>query len=285
MTDNLSTSPVGTSAASEPKAPTTMSGASVPAADRPLTAGDVHLLREGDVLRCINPNTIAHVRGREYVFDKRTQNASGSGNDIVLKGDLLSTWSGIFTFVRRPAASTGDDWTEWHGGENPVPGQRADVKYRGSEHEGHITVDADARDWSHDRDHPSSDIISYRLSRPAASDEGVEPVAYRWMWPGTNQWHYADYNLHPDAETVQPLYAALASPPVSERERELEGAVARFLAVNDEFDRRASLGMAGYIPALAGVKEKSAADLRTEGQQAVSDMRRLLTAQPAGEGK
>jgi hypothetical protein len=32
-----------------------------------------------------------------------------------------------------------------------------------------------------------------------------EPVAWRWQWPGQNTWGYADYNLHPDAETVQAL--------------------------------------------------------------------------------
>ena len=40
----------------------------------------------------------------------------------------------------------------------------------------------------------------------------LEPVAWRWQWPGQNTWGYADYNLHPDAETVQPLYAAAPAP-------------------------------------------------------------------------
>ena len=38
-----------------------------------------------------------------------------------------------------------------------------------------------------------------RLSRP------MEAVAWRWRWPDTNKWHYADYNLHPEAEEVQAL--------------------------------------------------------------------------------
>jgi len=32
-----------------------------------------------------------------------------------------------------------------------------------------------------------------------------EAVAWRWRWPDTNNWHYADYNLHPEAEEVQAL--------------------------------------------------------------------------------
>lgn len=33
----------------------------------------------------------------------------------------------------------------------------------------------------------------------------MEAVAWRWRWPETNKWHYADYNLHPEAEEVQAL--------------------------------------------------------------------------------
>lgn len=50
----------------------------------------------------------------------------------------------------------------------------------------------------------------------------VEPVAWRWQWPGHHAWVYADYNLHPDAETVQPLYA---HPPTSEGEGLREAAI------------------------------------------------------------
>ena len=163
-----------------------------PPTDRPLTAGDVPLLREGDVLRIV-PGRI------------------GAGE--------------LRTFLRA-----------W--GEEIVEVEDTDESY-------------------------CPDCYNF-ISRPV---KGVEPVAYRWMWPGTNEWHYADYNLHPDAETVQPLYAALASPPVSERERELEGALR---------------GAVPYLEALHSTCNGKEARGFVWG---VIQKARALTAQPAGEGK
>ena len=157
-----------------------------PPTDRPLTAGDVPLLREGDVLRIV-PGRI------------------GAGE--------------LRTFLRA-----------W--GEEIVEVEDTDESY-------------------------CPDCYNF-ISRPV---KGVEPVAYRWMWPGTNEWHYADYNLHPDAETVQPLYAALASPPVSERERELEGALANLLGAFDTPIARRRLPP-------------------TDFSRAAIDQARALTAQP-----
>lgn len=68
-----------------------------------LTEDSVKLLLPGDVLRCINPHTRAHKLGAEYVFEERTHNAPGEGNDIRIQGSRLSTWSGIFAFVSRPS--------------------------------------------------------------------------------------------------------------------------------------------------------------------------------------
>lgn len=71
-----------------------------------------------------------------------------------------------------------------------------------------------------------------------------------------------------DQVEIIPLYAALASPPVSERERELEGALRMAanrmdrLALEVQFDTR----------------------LRAEAAEWVAEAR-ALTAQPAGEGK
>ena len=42
--------------------------------------------------------------------------------------------------------------------------------------------------------------------RNRTSEPEAGAVAWRWMWPETNQWHYADYDLHPEAEVNQPLY-------------------------------------------------------------------------------
>lgn len=50
----------------------------------------------------------------------------------------------------------------------------------------------------------------------------VEPVAYRWQWPGQTTWGYADYNLHPDAETVEALYPPALAQAVLEKDAEIE---------------------------------------------------------------
>ena len=58
-----------------------------------------------------------------------------------------------------------------------------------------------------DYGHRASAIAAWNR-RPA-----MEAVAWRWRWPDTNKWHYADYNLHPEAEEVQAL-ALIATHPV-----------------------------------------------------------------------
>ena len=53
-------------------------------------------------------------------------------------------------------------------------------------------------------------------------------------------------------------------------------AAQRFLAVNDEFDRRRRMGDAFHILALAGVQSRPAADLRKDGEKAMADMRAAI---------
>lgn len=52
-------------------------------------------------------------------------------------------------------------WTVWHGGDNPVPGKRVDVKYR----DGVVTIDtfSDCIGWSRTLLGYGSDIIAYRV--------------------------------------------------------------------------------------------------------------------------
>lgn len=211
-----------------------------------------------------------------------------------------TTMSGASVPAADRPLTSGEDWIEWHGGENPVPGERVDVKYRGSEHEGHVTVDADVRDWSHDRDHPSSDIIAYRLSRPAARDEGVERALVDAQQCGVgfivdghrvapervtvcrggiegedlagklkairDKFLMATPDKdHTDYAVMTRCIAALASPPVSEREREMEGALVALL------DTSGARPDKGYHAIKYG--------------DAVEKAEALLTAQSAGEGK
>lgn len=85
-----------------------MTEATHPTPGKPLDQDSVKLLLPRDVLLCVNPHTQAHKVGKKYVFEERTHNKPGEGNDIRLKGSRLSTWSGVFTFVSRPTPVGGD---------------------------------------------------------------------------------------------------------------------------------------------------------------------------------
>lgn len=212
-------------------APTTMSGASVPAADRPLTAGDVPLLREGDVLRVV----VAAARneewdgvkqpaiGEEVVFIKPS-GSGGVSNCIVTSFDPTFGYRpGRFTFVRRPAAS--DE------GVGVRPG-------------GWLIREADGG-WL---------WTGHRIAATAAMTEGHEVVSL----------------------------AAIAPPPVSERERELEGAL-----------RLASDLHAAYEQLIYGLPKYLESQNLTDEENMIREAyitldvtaHRLaaLTAQPAGE--
>jgi len=191
-----------------------------PPTDRPLTAGDVPLLREGDVLRCTNPHTRAHLEGEEYAFGKRTHNAPGSGNDIVMKGDRHGTWSGIFTFVSRPATSAASE----------------------------------------------GETIERRF--PALNDHLIR-MAHTGSTGSLYEW----------GDFFDCLKAALASPPVSERERELEGALREARTTLSMLRRNVASEIKNHDGLFRWEGVPEAIDSR------VSDIDRALTAQPAGEGK
>lgn len=60
-----------------------------------------------------------------------------------------------------------DGWTPWHGGGNPVPGKRVDVKLRGV---GEDTQESDSMRWGHTGS--GGDIVAYRIAtEPAATEE------------------------------------------------------------------------------------------------------------------
>ena len=64
-------------------------------------------------------------------------------------------------------AETGGEWIEWSGGENPVPGQMVDVRFRSRG--GQLGSPADALFWDHDG--ALYDITAYRLASPVRGRE------------------------------------------------------------------------------------------------------------------
>ena len=190
---------------------------------------------------------------------------------------------------------TAGDWIEWHGGENPVPGTWAEVRHRGhimGFKEGWGT--ADNMRWSHNGS--NEDIIAYRLSRPATSaaseGEGQELLVQlddyfdRYIGATRGEDMSLEEMLISKSRT---LLAALASPPVSERERELEGLFAA-LRENSWDLRCISLPTGGDDCDIgwrvvghwqAEPRERAIAEVFHDDPAAA--VRAALTAQPAGE--
>lgn len=75
--------------------------------------------------------------------------------------DALSTCSADTLDITGQGAPKEEAWTVWHGGENPVPGKRVDVKYR----DGVVAIDAfsDCVGWDRALLGYGSDIIAYRV--------------------------------------------------------------------------------------------------------------------------
>lgn len=181
-------------------------GVQTPPTDRPLTAGDVHLLREGDVLKCTSPGGSLD-EGQEFTFVRTAPRELG--RIYLLDRDYHPFLCDRFTFVSRPAASDEGVTTSV-----PVEGQcftseqdwinRASraltchADYNNTEH-------GDAKGWR--GPHFTAlcfDRAGNRIRNGAdfkrATHENTYPVW--WIWPDQ-------------------IVPALASPPVSEREREL----------------------------------------------------------------
>lgn len=171
---------------------------------------------------------------------------------------------------------TAGDWIEWHGGENPVPGQRVDVRFR----DGSVDCGdpSDDWDWPWGVSIPDHDVIAYRIARPATSaasegegkPEAIAEIIRQWA-PETPS------SRHLCAEAI---LAALASPPVSERERELEGAADDLVGVVERIEGAVRHGT---------WRNESGERLKDTPEWArfylAVNRARRLTAQPAGEGK
>lgn len=147
---------------------------------------------------------------------------------------------------------TADEWIGWHGGENPVPGQIVKWQTRNEPNRDdcETAVPSEALDWSHPpRQAGNPPVIAYRIARPGTSAASEGEGVSAWpeeMTPEMEQvWRSAFIGQghlrrnqpgrvkHPES-CERAAYralrkfvakAALASPPVSERERELEGAL------------------------------------------------------------
>jgi len=105
------------------------------------------------------------------------RNREGSSEDC--NADELSGWEhpygpdGCWDVVAyQIVQQTADGWTEWSGGQNPVPGRRVEVRF---EVGGYADKVSDDLRWIYDRG--GYDIIAYRLvPQPAdgcSSNEGV----------------------------------------------------------------------------------------------------------------
>ena len=90
-----------------------------------------------------------------------------------------------------------DGWVEWTGGENPVPGQTVQVRWR--DNTARLTPDAeyDSEAWSWEAHDLYCDIIAYRVVTPPVSpspsdlDGAVERLTkFVEEWP---HWQYADH--------------------------------------------------------------------------------------------
>jgi hypothetical protein len=68
-----------------------------------------------------------------------------------------------------PAEQVETDWIEWAGGENPVPGQRVDVRFR----DGDVSEDEPSRDWEWGELSSDDSIIAYRVLPTPPADRGI----------------------------------------------------------------------------------------------------------------
>ena len=221
-----------------------------PPTDRPLTAGDVPMLREGDVIK--------HDRGPTGTVSRIT----GSHIFMAREGlpDIGDFHSG-FTFVSRPATSAASEGGKFR--KKPVVidafEMRAEI-YGDRSAWPQWLEDA----WNLERGAEGS-IQNYGVSPlrdgplQIVTLEGLHNVqAGDWIIRGVKG---ELYPCKPDVFALTYEPAALASLPVSERERELEGALREIEAM---------------CPATC--ETSLAHDMAQIAHQA-------LTAQPAGEGK
>lgn len=109
----------------------------------PLSASDVTLLVKGDLLLCAD----RIIRSVEQVDAER---------GVLWFTDGEACGPSVCAFIGRPSA---DGWMPWSGGENPVPGQRVEVKSRWAPEVVVGLQPSDGLSWS--------DIIAFRLAPTA----------------------------------------------------------------------------------------------------------------------
>jgi hypothetical protein len=239
--------------------------APAPATDRPLTVGDVHLLREGDVLRVDQAGSFLLGLGLVDGGEAIVRSIDPPYVDVHGPKERGHNRPSRFTFVRRPAASD-----EGVRAVSKAASIRAVDACGGT-----YSVDEERSGYADGHREALTAALSSLASMPVVSTENQSASAWSLVFSeqyGVNAEttfktkdkavEYASRCGEPKPR-IQPLYA-LASPPVSERERALEGALRRLV------DNHGA-----YIEALPG----------TSGVSDLETARSLLTAQPAGEGK
>jgi hypothetical protein len=72
-----------------------------------------------------------------------------------------------------------EGWIEWHGGENPVPGQAVNLRQIAYKNDDGYAWESDAQDWKRSKQGEAGDIIAYRVVTPAVSGvEGLKPCPF-----------------------------------------------------------------------------------------------------------
>jgi hypothetical protein len=106
--------------------------------------------------------------------------------------------------VEEATAPVEKDWIEWNGGECPAPyGTRARVKLRCGE-----LLEGLAGEFAWTQNQWGSDIIAYRIAKPAETTQAKEPKAHGGKLSGDH--YYRVTVSHPIAPDVQPYMAECA---------------------------------------------------------------------------
>lgn len=142
----------------------------VPAADRPLSAGDANTIAEV-AWNAARARSLAEGEDDSGPWPPTAGQYGWQEDDAEAcrETEIAKAEAILAAFVRRPAAPDAEGWTEWHGGENPVPGQMVDAQL-GFGTFWKCTSEVVGPFWA--------DKGRYRLARPATSAASeVEGVA------------------------------------------------------------------------------------------------------------
>ena len=242
-----------------------------PPTDRPLTAGDVPLLREGDVLRVVEAGSFLLGRGLVDGGPAIVRSVDPPYVDVYGPKERSHNRPSRFTFVSRPATSAASEVEGLDLYDDKVQAGIA---------------------WTLRQVGEALGLTTWTQGDGSESVEGDVGAEIHTI--------LVDAGLR-DPETNE--MAALASPPVSERERELEGALEWALdqagSEHPHYPERGDnggwqfpylvhgspmgggVGHARYETALRAVQ----AARTWPGNEADAHSGQYTTAQPAGEGK